>query len=175
MLGTKASTLPAGWIRWQRHVQLVQSGCLLSLCCPHMADRINCNSPSWGRSWKSSGKVKLQKPKDDNGSSNCWNMIWFTHTCRDSSIFSHPKCAPQDSVVISRSTSVTLANFHRHQFQAALYGPNMSTFILASAPEHESDFTKQQLPAALSALNSRPRPSGDVSLLQREMRLRGSR
>lgn len=43
----------------------------------------------------------------------------------------------------------------------------MSAFILASAPELKSDFTKQR-PAALSALNSRPRPSGDVSLLQRD-------
>lgn len=47
-----------------------------------------------------------------------------------------------------------------------------STFILAFALEHKSDFTKQR-PAAVSALTTRRRPSRDVSLLLREKRLRG--
>lgn len=47
-----------------------------------------------------------------------------------------------------------------------------STFILAFALERKSDFTKQR-PGADPALNTRPRPSRDVSLLLCEKRLSG--
>lgn len=46
-------------------------------------------------------------------------------------ILNNSPCAQRHTgtVVISRSTSVTFANFQHHRFQAELYGPNMSALL----------------------------------------------